>query len=80
MYFTGQKVSDVMFAADSSPAMAAVREYQLASQELSTGTEEAYDRFQKASARMDTVDGWEAETTANQVKLIVAPYGMVVTR
>ena len=63
----GMRVRDVMFAADSSPAMAAVREYQLASQELTTGSDEAYDRFQKASARMDTTGGWEAETLANQI-------------
>lgn len=63
----GTKVQDVMFDPKGSPAMAAVREYQLASLELAEGTEKAYDRFQRASQAMDAVGAWEAETVANQV-------------
>lgn len=47
--------------------MAAVWAYQKASEALATGTEEAYDKFQEASQRMDVTGGWEAETIANQI-------------
>jgi ATPase subunit of ABC transporter with duplicated ATPase domains len=41
----GTRVRDVMFDPKGSAAMAAVREYQLASQALAEGTKEAYDRW-----------------------------------
>lgn len=41
----GTKVEDVMFDPKGSPTMAAVREYQLASQGLTEGTDKAYDRW-----------------------------------
>lgn len=67
----GTLVRDVMFDPKGSKAMAAVREYQLASEALTEGTEEAYDRFQRASAQMDVSGGWEAETIANQVCMCI---------
>lgn len=76
----GTLVRDVMFDPKGSKAMAAVREYQLASQALAEGTEEAYDRFQRASAQMDVTGGWEAETIANQVRRMWVNEGCFVCR
>jgi hypothetical protein len=49
--------------------MDAVREYVIASGGLSSGEDQAYTRFERASQMMDASNGWEVESYATQVGL-----------
>ncbi|CAN0207993.1 unnamed protein product, partial [Laminaria digitata] len=71
----GCTVRDAVYGADN-PLMRAVREYQLATESIETaGTspdpdalDKAMERFEKATAGMDRVGGWDAETFAQQAR------------
>ncbi|CAM9114708.1 unnamed protein product [Ectocarpus sp. 6 AP-2014] len=69
---TGSTVKDAVYGADN-PLMRAVRAYQLATEAIEGAgadpdtLEKAMDRFEKATATMDRVGGWDVETYAQQV-------------
>lgn len=70
----GSTVRDAVYGADN-PLMRAVREYQLATESIENAAtspdpdalDKSMDRFEKATAGMDRVGGWDAETFAQQV-------------
>ncbi|CAM9753957.1 unnamed protein product [Scytosiphon promiscuus] len=68
----GSTVKDAVYGADN-PLMRAVRDYQRATTDIEgagadpDALEKAMDRFEKATAAMDRVGGWDAETYAEQV-------------